>query len=72
MNTVVTHSSCKLNNNDKMFSFMIRARSKLVDLSATSYYHYINRCVLRTFLCGSDHLTGKANYQNTRDKTLKF
>ena len=44
---------------------MTRARTELVDLSATSYYHCINRCVRRAFLCGSDHLTGK-NYEHRK------
>lgn len=44
---------------------MTRARSELIDLSATSYYHCINRCVRRAFLCGSDHLTGK-NYEHRK------
>jgi len=44
---------------------MTRARAELVDLSATSYYHCINRCVRRAFLCGNDHLTGK-NYEHRK------
>ena len=44
---------------------MTRARAELVDLSATSYYHCINRCVRRAFLYGSDHLTGK-NYEHRK------
>ena len=44
---------------------MTRARSELIDLSATSYYHCINRCVRRAFLCGKDHLTGK-NYEHRK------
>jgi len=44
---------------------MTRARSELVDLSVTSYYHCINRCVRRAFLCGSDRLTGK-NYEHRK------
>jgi len=39
---------------------MTRARSELIDLSTTSYYHCINRCVRRAFLCGNDHQSGKS------------
>jgi len=31
---------------------MTRARHELIDLTATSYYHVINRCVRRSYLCG--------------------
>ena len=44
---------------------MTRARSELIDLSATSYYHCINRCVRRAFLCGNDNLSGK-NYEHRK------
>ena len=44
---------------------MTRARSELIDLSSTSYYHCINRCVRRAFLCGNDHLTDK-NYEHRK------
>ena len=44
---------------------MTRARSELIDLSATSYYHCINRCVRRAFLCGNDYLSGK-NYEHRK------
>ena len=43
---------------------MIRARS-LISLSDTSWYHVVNRCVRRAFLCGDDHLTGQ-NYDHRR------
>ena len=65
MYTVITYSSYVSNNNNKVSSSMTRARAELVDLSATSYYHCINRCVRRAFLCGSDHLTGK-NYEHRK------
>lgn len=44
---------------------MTIARSQQIDLSATSYYHCINRCVRRAFLCGIDSQTGK-NYEHRR------
>ena len=44
---------------------MTRARHQLIDLSATSYYHVINRCVRRSFLCGDDPYI-KRNYDHRR------
>ena len=44
---------------------MTAARSTLVDLSSTSYYHCMARCVRRAFLCGEDHLTGN-NYEHRK------
>ena len=44
---------------------MTRARSQLIDLESTSYYHCISRCVRRAFLWGEDHLTGK-NYAHRK------
>ncbi len=34
---------------------MIQVRQTLFSLSDTHYYHCINRCVRRTFLCGENH-----------------
>lgn len=53
------------NNNKNGIFFMTRARSELIDLSATSYYHCINRCVRRAFLCGNDRFSGK-NYEHRK------
>ncbi len=44
---------------------MMRARSELISLEATPYYHCISRCVRRAFLWGEDHLTGK-NYEHRK------
>lgn len=44
---------------------MTRPRKEQVSLSDTPYYHIVSRCVRRTFLCGTDNLTGK-NYEHRR------
>ncbi|MCS5708580.1 hypothetical protein CC99x_006615 [Candidatus Berkiella cookevillensis] len=36
---------------------MTLARSEQIDLNATPYYHVMNRCVRRSFLCGYDEST---------------
>ena len=38
---------------------MTRPRSELISLSDTPWYHLVNRCVRRAFLCGQDHKTGE-------------
>ena len=44
---------------------MTRPRQELISLEDTNYYHCINRCVRRAFLCGEDQLTGK-NYEHRK------
>jgi REP element-mobilizing transposase RayT len=44
---------------------MTRARSTLISLSDTPWYHVVNRCVRRAFLCGDDQLSGK-NFDHRR------
>ncbi|WP_252734118.1 transposase [Pseudoalteromonas sp. C2R02] len=44
---------------------MTRGRRNLIDLSATSYYHVIARCVRHGFLCGDDKYSGQ-NFDHRR------
>ena len=45
---------------------MTISRAQQIDYSVTPYYHCINRCVRRAFLCGEDRATGK-NYEHRRE-----
>jgi len=40
-------------------------RSELIDSETAGYYHLLNRCVRRTFLCGVDKETGQ-NFEHRR------
>jgi len=44
---------------------MTRARREQISLQDTPYYHVINRCVRRAFLCGYDRYSGQ-NYEHRR------
>lgn len=45
---------------------MTKARVEQVSLSDTPWYHVVNRCVRRAFLCGVDSISGQ-NYEHRRE-----
>ncbi len=44
---------------------MTRPRSSLISLADTPWYHVVNRCVRRAFLCGHDAASG-SNFDHRR------
>ena len=44
---------------------MTTARAQQISLSDTPYYHIMSRCVRRSYLCGTDELTGRC-YEHRR------
>ncbi|MCT8979488.1 transposase, partial [Shewanella algae] len=44
---------------------MTTARRQLIDAESTPFYHVINRCVRRAFLCGEDAQSGRS-YEHRR------
>lgn len=44
---------------------MTRARESQIDLDATPWYHVVNRCVRRAYLCGVDEISGQS-YEHRR------
>src|SRR5690554_4294667 len=44
---------------------MTQPRATLVSLEATPWYHLVNRCVRRAFLCGTDSVSGQC-YEHRR------
>ena len=46
---------------------MTTARRQLIDAESTPFYHVINRCVRRAFLCGEDALPGRSYEADNTD-----
>lgn len=44
---------------------MTQPRKTLVSIADTPYYHIVSRCVRRSFLCGTDHVSGNC-YEHRR------
>ncbi len=44
---------------------MTKARREQVCLSDTPWYHIVNRCVRRAYLCGTDRVSGQC-YEHRR------
>ena len=61
INNELLHLSFKL----LMVKRMTISRRKLIEPQITPFYHVINRCVRRAYLCGDDPYNGK-NYHHRR------
>ncbi|TDN95762.1 hypothetical protein DFO68_1401, partial [Halomonas ventosae] len=54
---------------------MTQPRAALVSLDTTPWYHLVNRCVRRAFLCGTDAVSGQSyehRSKKQRTPTLFF
>ncbi len=49
---------------------MTTARRQLIDAESTPFYHVINRCVRRAFLCGEDALSGRSYEEKIQDSHI--
>ena len=49
---------------------MPQPRHRIISLADTPYYHCINRCVRRAFLCGRDSTTGKC-YEHRKAQVVE-
>ena len=45
---------------------MTKARIEQISLDETPWYHVVNRCVRRAFLCGVDSVSGQ-DYEHCRE-----
>ncbi|MBB1488207.1 hypothetical protein, partial [Oceanospirillum sediminis] len=45
---------------------MTKARCEQISLSDTPWYHVVNRCVRRAYLCGIDQVSGQS-FEHRRD-----
>ncbi|SFQ22492.1 hypothetical protein SAMN03084138_04414 [Enterovibrio norvegicus DSM 15893] len=53
-------------NDDSLQIIMTKARSSLISIDATPYYHCVSRCVRRSFLCGYDE-HAQQSYEHRRE-----
>ena len=50
---------------------MTRPRCALVSLADTPWYHVVNRCVRRAFLCGHDAHSGQ-DFEHIKDTHVRW